>query len=158
MRSTTVAGIASDKGQVSSRVLTALEAVNMWPELEVLLSRSFKGEMDEYSIEDVLHYLSQDRMTAFVMERDGAVELVCIVGMTIYANFRVADILFVAGKGLKEAVYFFPALEAWAMAMNARELRTWCSDPAVLRLCRMLKLPFRQRYTVISENLRGKLN
>lgn len=92
--------------------------------------------------------------TCFATIKYARIELMLVVLPVDYATYRVARILACSGRGLKEAAQFLDALEAWALTQGCVEIEGWCR-PAMVRMAQ--RLGWQPKFTIISRNLRGKL-
>lgn len=157
MHTTARLGTSSDKGQLGSRVLSPRELLGIWPEIEELIEKALFFSQNEVIASDILEAALQETMAVFVTERNDEVESVCVVEVARFPQYTSLLIVALAGKNLHDTARFAPALQAYAFALGAVEIRAFCGNEAMVRLLRRLKLPFNNIYTVVSWNLRGKL-
>lgn len=148
-------GISSDNPwRLVPHVFAATEIEAVWPDIEGFIARSVDQSNGTTSVETIFQLLMQQEATMFATLRNGRPELVLVVRLVQYAKFVTARVIAMAGKNLKEAKAFLPALEAWALTQGAIEIEAW-SRPAVARLLQHVGMKERSRCMVL--NLRGKL-
>jgi hypothetical protein len=152
-----VRGTNSVEKGLTTRVLDPREIVGMWPWIGPLIEKVVEASLKEYAAEDVFRALLAGHMTAFVAEQGGEVRMVCVMEMQHFPQFDVANILIMAGKDFKAVRHFQPALEAWALAMGAVEIRGWMLTESRARLFRHLAPDFRRGYVMLRHDLRRSL-
>lgn len=136
-------------------VFTSDQIQFAWNELEPFIQRSIDASCNgEMLAEQVRELLMKQEAIAFATVRDGKLMMVLVARMVSYATFNSVRILTCAGTGLKDAMKFLDALEAWALTQGAVEIEAFCR-PAMYRLAR--RLGWVQKRIWITRDLRRRL-
>lgn len=127
---------------------------HVWGALAPMLERSLRHARGTMVLDEFREMLLDGSATCFATVKEARIELMLVILPVDYATYRVARILACSGKGLKEASQFLDALEAWALTQGCVEIEGWCR-PAMVRLTQ--RLGWQPKFTIVSRNLRGKL-
>ena len=146
-------GISSAE-QYEGWVFTPDQIPGVWPEMEEFVLRSLREANGELSAGDVLEHLLNGGMVAFAAARKGKIELLLVAEIVQYPQYRSANIIVLAGKDVKKAMYFFAAFESWCTASGAVVIEARCHEHQA-RLFR--RLGFHTAYRVIRRNISGRL-
>lgn len=147
---------ASGYKELVTRVLTPGEVQALWPEMEPMVLRALEKGLNEITAENIYEFLREGRLAAFVAFRADQLETVAVVEQCYYPSYSVINVVCLAGSNLQDALYFLPALQQWALAVGAIEIRA-SVQTGMLRLLEKLNAPFHPIYLVVRCNLRGKL-
>lgn len=138
-----------------TRCILAEGVPEVWDEIEPFVLMGLNAAKGELSLQDVRVLLERGFQHAMVAYHKDRLEMLFIVEVHNYPQYKVLHISLIAGRNLRDVVKFRPALDAMATAMGCMEIRAYCND-AQMRLYRMLKLGFIKIYNVIQSDLRGK--
>lgn len=154
---TAVRGTSADRRGLRTRVLQPSQVPGMWPLIEPLIERALDASFNEIVSANIFVCLLQGTMTAFVVECEDEVQVVCVVEEMRFPQYSVAHIVVLAGSDYRSVKHFQPALEAWALAMGAVEIRGTVQSEAAVRLFRREAPDFKRGYTILRLDLRRNL-
>lgn len=145
-----------NRSQLTTEILDPRAIDDAWPSLAPMLAEALKEGYGEIEVEDLYRLLKEGAVTAFVVSEADIPQLVFVVEQAFTPRYSFVNVIAIAGRNLKASLVFLPALEHWALSMGAVEIRGWVHEQQY-RLYRRLKMPFKKIYTIISHDLRGKL-
>lgn len=148
--------LVTQEKKLETRCVQGPNVNGFWDEIEPWVIRGLQSAHGELSSNDVHVLIQNGQMTLFMVHADNELELVCVTELWQYPQYKVLQVVLIAGKNLRDAVRFQPAIEAYAIALGATKIRAWCQEPQ-LRLYRRLRLGFTKAYNVIEFDLRRKM-
>lgn len=135
-------------------IYSAESIPHIWEWLSPFIQSSLRYAQGTMTLEEFRLLLERGEATCFATVREGQPVLVLVIIPVSYATYKVARVIALAGREVKAAMQFFDALEAWALTQGCVEIEGWCR-PAMVKFTRALG--FKQKFAIISRDLRGRL-
>ena len=154
MLTTAAPGISSDKTSLRAWVYTKDQIPLAWEDLEPFVEKSIDKSFGMMASRQVYEMLCDGSAVAFVTARGNDIQLVAIIRFVQYASYGVGRFIAMAGRDLRGAHLFLPAIEQWAVSMGCVEIEGWCR-PAVTKILR--RLGWTPKLTLLTRDLRRKL-
>lgn len=122
-----------------------------WPELEPFVLKALPHGNGELTEKDIYYALCHDEMCAFAVARNDVIELIWVVELICYPQYRTVNIVLLSGNNLAEAAAtFYTTFEEWAAHVGAVAVEARCHE-AQARLFR--RLGFRTAYRAIRKEI-----
>lgn len=122
----------------------------VWPEAAVVLGKAVNCSEGEFDLGQLRMLVTQGLGTLLVAERGGKLVGAAVVEFVQYPNYRVANVIALAGQGLSADKESAKRLAAWAKSRGATKLQAFCS-PSRTRL--FSRFGFSKRYDVVRLDL-----
>lgn len=102
------------------RGVPRLEVPSIWPETATILAPAVELSHGRWHLDDVLSYLTDERMQLWVFEVGYRVRTACVTHITQYPRCKALQIIFIGGEGFGLWPQWFERLSAWGRELGCR--------------------------------------
>lgn len=155
MYTPTTLALGTNSADCRAHIFTREDLHLIWEELQPFLMSSIE-QSPGWTLEALQKVITDGDAVVFTLFKKERLVWMIVAQFINYPMYRAARIIAHAGVDFKKATEFNQILEDWASMGGAVELEGCCADERVVRL--VGRAPgWKKKYTVMSKDLRGKL-